>query len=104
MFLRIVSTLVVSLVILGCGFDPLYGSRGEIKVVNEFARLDVAKIKDRIGQQLRNELLYQLHAAGRSPVANYKLVVGLEKSSRSLAVRRSAFATRANLTVKANYK
>ena len=89
---------------MGCGFDPLYGSRGETKVINEFAHLRVAKIKDRIGQQFRNELLHQLHAAGQSAATKYKLVANLEETSSSLAVQKSAFATRANLTVTAKYK
>ena len=92
------------MLISGCGFDPLYGSRGETKVINEFAYLRVAMIKDRIGQQLRNELLHRLHAAGRSLALKYELITTLEEASNSLAVRKSAFATRANLMVTAKYR
>ena len=90
--------------ISGCGFEPLYGSRGETKVINNFAYLRVAKIKDRIGQQLRNELLHQLHSAGRASTTKYELFATLQENSSSLAVRKSAFATRANLTVTAKFK
>ncbi len=103
MLRRITSTLLACIALLGCGFDPLYGQRGEQKVINQFAYLRVAKIKDRVGQQFRNELLHQLHSAGKSKQERYKLVASLEESSSSLAVRKSAFATRANLTVTAKY-
>ena len=104
MLFKVQITLLLCLTMMGCGFDPLYGSRGETKVIHEFAHLRVAKIKDRIGQQFRNELLQQLHAAGQSTATKYELIATLEETSSSLAVQKSAFATRANLTVTAKYK
>ena len=79
------------------------GARKHNPVVNEFAYVHVAPIKDRIGQQLRNELLHQLHASAPQNRAKYKLVSTLRKGTQTLAVRKSAFATRANLTVAATF-
>ena len=89
---------------VGCGFQPLYGDRKHNPVVNEFAYVHVAPIKDRIGQQLRNELLHQLHGSARQNWSKYKLVADLHEGTQALAVRKSAFATRANLTVTATFR
>ena len=70
---------------------------------DEFSYIGVASIKDRIGQQLRNNLLHQLQITERLKEKKYDLIVELEESIQSLAVRKSAFATRANLTVTAKY-
>ena len=87
----------------GCGFQPLLGARKHNSVVNEFAYVHVAPIKDRIGQQLRNELLHQLHVSAPQNRAKYKLVSTLREGTQTLAVRKSAFATRANLTMTARF-
>ena len=87
----------------GCGFQPLLGAHKHNPAVNEFAYVHVAPIKDRIGQQLRNELLHQLHVSAPQNRAKYKLVLTLREGTQTLAVRKSAFATRANLTVTANF-
>ena len=87
----------------GCGFQPLFEARKHNPVVNEFAYVHVAPIKDRIGQQLRNELLHRLPASAKQNRAKYKLVTTLRESMQTLAVRKSAFATRANLTVTATF-
>ena len=87
----------------GCGFQPLLGAYKHSPAINEFAYVHVAPIKDRIGQQLRNELLHQLHASAPRNRAKYKLVSTLREGTQTLAVRKSAFATRANLTVTASF-
>ena len=87
----------------GCGFQPLYGVRKNSPVIDEFAKIHVVPIKDRIGQQLRNELLHQLHASAMQNRAEYKLVTALWEDTQALAVRKSAFATRANLTMTATF-
>lgn len=91
-------------VLAGCGFQPLYGKPGGNGVVREFAYVAVAPIRERTGQQLRSELVQKLRLAGRAPFVKYRLTVRLKESTRSLAVRKSAFATRANLTLRADYR
>ena len=70
---------------------------------DEFTYIGVASIKDRIGQKLRNNLLHQLQLSGRPKEKKYDLIVELEESIQSFAVRKSAIATRSNLTVIAKY-
>lgn len=99
-----IGAVLAVLAVAGCGFEPLYGKRGQNDVITEFAYIDVAPIRDRVGQQLRNALVQRLHAAGRAPAARYRLVTELDESTSSLAVRKSALATRANLQMTARYQ
>ena len=52
---------------------------------------------------LRNDLIHQLRITGGLKKKKYDLIVELEETIQSLAVRKSAFATRANLKVTAKY-
>ena len=103
MLRKSITVVLACWITAGCGFQPLYGARKNNPVVKEFAYVHVAPIKDRIGQQLRNELLHQLHSSNQKSRAKYKLVATLQEATQTLAVRKSAFATRANLTVTANF-
>ena len=60
-------------------------------------------IKDRIGQQLYNNLLVRLNPHGQNPQPRYALTIKLSESKSELAVRKTAFATRANLEVTAGF-
>lgn len=96
--------LVSLIFITACGFQPLYGNRSASDAPAEFSQIQIKPIKDRIGQILHNHLLTSLNPKG--PPANplYSMTVKVSESSTSLGVRKSAFATRANLTVTANFK
>ena len=86
-----------------CGFRPLYKSSG-VSGEAALATVEVAIIKDRIGQQLRNLLTRNLSPRGRSARTDYRLTVSLTESKRKLAIRKDETATRANLTIKAEFK
>ena len=98
-FIFLISAL---LVIQGCGFQPLYGGSSQA-ASPEFTRIKVEPIPERIGQILHNHLLTALNPKGRPLKPVYVLNTKLNESSTSLAVRKSAFATRANLTVSASF-
>lgn len=100
---RTISFLVVLGLLGACGFRPLYGDRTGGGAPYKLAMIKVEAIPDRIGQLLHNHLLTALNPRGRPRRARYILQTRVEESTSSLAVRKSAFATRANLTVNANY-
>ncbi|MAF96176.1 MAG: hypothetical protein CMM60_10530 [Rhodospirillaceae bacterium] len=83
----------------GCGFQPLYGKHLGAYTPEEFAAIKVKPIHDRIGQQLHNHLLSLLNPGGRPKKPRYVLTAKVSESIGSLGVRKSAFATRANLTL-----
>ena len=95
---------VFCLAISACGFQPLYSSKGSENIIADFSDIQIAPIKDRIGQMLSNELKHLLNPL-REPVnPKYRLIAILSESTYSLAVKKTALATRANLTVSSTHK
>jgi LPS-assembly lipoprotein len=96
--------LLFVLLLSGCGFNSLYGSNGSIQSSDQLATIKISQIKDRIGQQVRNELLDLLtpHGAPRKPI--YILSVSLVESKKSFAVQKNAFATRADLRLSGSFQ
>lgn len=99
--------------LLGCGFQPLYGSRaGQLKgpsraagsVTNDMAYVDVAVIADRGGQLVRNRLLDLLHPNGKAERPVFRLTVDLKESREGLAIQQDDSATRYNLRLYAQFR
>jgi len=99
---RVYALLSAMVLLSGCGFRPLYGHSEGGTVSQEFARIDIGSIRDRIGQQFRGRLLYLLQPRGGSGPPAYHLSVSLTETSSSLGVQKTSLATRANLIVTAN--
>ena len=100
---KLTTVMAVLAVLQGCGFRPLYGDPSTGGSSAEFALIKVEPIKDRIGQLLRNHLRTAFNPKPRTQKPRYLLKTRVSQSTASLAVRKSAFATRANLTVAANF-
>lgn len=70
---RVLMVAVASFLALGLqgcgngGFQPLYGSLGGASVTDELASYDIAPIPGRVGQRIRNELVFQ--RTGGAPTA-----------------------------------
>jgi LPS-assembly lipoprotein len=86
-----------------CGFRPLYGE-GTGGSPEALAQVRVAAIADREGQMLRNYLLDGFNPRGIAESAAYELRVMLQESRHDIAFRGDATATRANLTLNADYQ
>lgn len=86
----------------GCGFQPVYGEsrRADAEVL---AAIHVERIEDRIGQKLRTLLRERLSPKGDQVRALYDLRVNLVESKREIAIRKDESATRATLTVYADF-
>lgn len=101
--------MVLTLSISACGFRPLYAPPTEntgiqgVYAFDELKRVVISNIPDREGQYLRNALVRLLHPNGRHGEAQYIFKITLSEGTASLAVQRSAEATRANLTVTGNF-
>ncbi len=98
-----VATLLA--VLAGCGFEPLYGPAGQPQsaVVAALAGVHVAPIPDRIGQQLRNDLLDRLTPGGTPSKPTYTLEIALREDREGLAIRKDETVTRFNLTLRARF-
>lgn len=73
----------------GSGFKPLYGSAatGGAGANERFAALDVAPIPGRVGQRIRNELIFQSTGGGAAPPSEYRLEVAIRESVSSTLVK-----------------
>ena len=88
-----------------CGFQPLYGEKTQGVSTDELLELvAVPPIADRLGQLVRIELTNRLTPTRPAPTPAYRLMVELNESKASLAVRKDSAATRANLIITASYE
>lgn len=98
--------LVCAAVLLaGCGYRPLYGERGadNASVADELTQIRIESIPDRVGQQMYNMLRERLNPYGKPERAKYALSVALSETRENLFLEKDETATRANLTLKANF-
>lgn len=75
----------------GCdgGFRPLYGSNGlgGAAVSEKMAQVETAPIPGRVGQRIRNELIFQATGGGNAPPPAYRLEVAIRESTTSTLIR-----------------
>jgi LPS-assembly lipoprotein len=99
---RLLAVLAISLPLAGC-FKPMYGSLdGAPPVIDELARVNVAPIEERVGQQVRNELVYAF-SAGEAADAPYKLVVTLKHHIEDSVIQPTGEAVTKNYELRANF-
>lgn len=102
--------MLVALV-TGCGFRPLYASgaaagdeaAAQPAASEALAATAVTPIADRVGQLLRNELVFLFSAWGEPVAPRYSLGVVLTETVSTIAVQITGLGTRANLRLKAAY-
>jgi LPS-assembly lipoprotein len=75
----------------GCGdasFRPLYGSAalGGAAAQEKLAKVDVAPIPGRVGQRIRNELIFQTTGGGAPETPQYRLDIAIRESVVSTLV------------------
>jgi len=97
-------SMAVVVLLSACGFTPLYKQNQTINVPEDFRQIEIARIPDKIGLDLENKLIEKLQSQGQKKPFRYRLQVALSEEKSSLAVKKSAFATRANLTIRAHYQ
>lgn len=68
----------------GCGFQPLYGSGSTTasgaRLSAAMASVDIQPIPGRVGQKVRNELIFENTGGGYAPETKYKLRIVLRQS------------------------
>lgn len=90
----------------GSGFKPLYGTSaiGGASVSEKLAAVDIAPIPGRVGQQLRNEFIYQSTGGGTPLPPEYRLEVAVRESVTSTLVRIDGEARGQIYNLDANFK
>jgi LPS-assembly lipoprotein len=95
--------LALCFVLVGCGYQPLYGDRANAVTSEDLALVYIAPVSDRSGQQLRNFLLEELNANGQPSRPIYTLTIGLSVVSTGVSLSRDNTTSRTSITATAKY-
>ncbi len=89
---RVLAAALLGLTLTACGdagFRPMYGSSsiGGLAANEKLAQVDIATIPGRVGQQLRNEFIYQSTGGGAAAQPVYRLDIVIRESVSSTLVQ-----------------
>ena len=89
--------------LIGCGFRPLHIGSTNSATETLFLETEIAPIENRTGQLLRNNLVRHLYRGRAKKEPRYRLVTKLSENKLLFAVKKNAFATRANLALTSDF-
>ncbi len=110
------AAIILSLSLAGCGFQPLNSSNtspaaggsgaeaSATSTLSELSAIRIAPLSDRPGQEMHNLLRDRLNPSGQPFAPKYQLELRLTESIRELAFESDETATRADLSIIANYR
>lgn len=84
----------------------MYGSltSGEASVDKRLAQIDVSSIPGRVGQQLRNEIIYETTGGGDAAKPVYRLEIAIRESVTATLVQQSGDARGQVFNLDASFK
>jgi len=71
--------------------------------VKEFAAIEIPVLADRLGQQLRNKLIDELHSSGAAGESRYRLTVAVKEVDLNLGLQSNATAPRGQVRITAQF-
>jgi LPS-assembly lipoprotein len=96
---------VLAFALSGCGFRPLYGNGGlNAGVGPTLENVYVEPIPERVGYELRNELLDLFNGTGQSNNAAYRLKLSVNETEEAVILQTNTAITRYNYTLSAHYE
>jgi LPS-assembly lipoprotein len=95
---------IAGVILSGCGFHPLYGTTSATGIAGMLTEVYVEPIPDRVGYQLRNDLLDLFNGTGRADNAAYRLKLSLNEEEQAVALQTNTNITRYNYTLRAHYE
>jgi len=101
-FRFLISAIALALSLNACGFHPLYGTIGGGPGIN-MSSIYVSPIPERVGYELRNDLLDLFDSMGQSEGAAYRLEIVLKNEKVALGFLNNAEITRYNYYLTARY-
>ncbi len=109
----ILAPLLLTLLVAGCGYTPLYApaeagfgqpSAARPGVQQALAQIEVGQIADRSGQRLRRLLVDRLQPRGPVSPTAYRLSVGLREETLDLGVDKDDSIRRAQMVLRARLR
>src|SRR5262245_17145246 len=96
-------TALFAVLLQGCGFTPLYADNNNLGVSTTLSTIYVEPIPDRVGYELRNDLLDRLAASNSAQSARYRLRLNLTELDEPVVFQPNTSITRYNYTLRAHY-
>jgi LPS-assembly lipoprotein len=89
----------------GCGFHPLYGPTASGADLSDVMKtITISPINTRVGQKLRNELIFKTTGGGEAEAPQYRLDIVLRESVRNTLVTRAGDPTGQILDLYAEFR
>lgn len=100
-----VAWLLAAVILGGCGFEPLYAERDRPgpAVSQELAAIDVARIDDPLGVELRNLILSNIASSAIDVPTRYQLAIQLSRDKIPLITEPDSQISRFDFVLTANY-
>ncbi len=97
---------IAATALAACTVQPLYApTAGTTSVVSSLGDITVDPVSGRLGQELRNQLIFQLNGGkGQPDNARYHMGLSATSSSQALGVSPTAAAPAYSITVTATYE
>lgn len=108
--LGVLALIATAPIVSGCadgsGFRPLYGDSalGGAGASEKLAQVEVAPIPGRVGQQIRNEVIFQTTGGGQALPPEYRLEVAIRESITSTLVKTSGDASGSVYNIDADFR
>lgn len=101
-----VAVLGLAVLLAACNVRPMYGSLSTgARLSDTLSTIAVDPIPERLGQQVRNEIVYAMSGAVEPVSPRYRLTVTVVRSSSSVGIHQiSGTPTAEVLTVSADYR
>jgi LPS-assembly lipoprotein len=95
-----------ALALAGCGFQPLYGGStvGGARLPELMKTVDVTPIPGRVGQKVRNELIFENTGGGYAAPTKYRLDIAVRESVTDQLVQITGDATSQVFELQATFK
>ncbi|MEM9591370.1 MAG: hypothetical protein AAF967_08535 [Pseudomonadota bacterium] len=107
-FVALAVAALAGLLLAGCGFQPLYGTNSTTasgaRLTEAMAAVDVQPIPGRVGQKVRNELIFANTGGGRAAPPRYKLSIALKERDIQQLVQVTGNAQGQVYQLQATYK
>jgi len=82
--------IMITPLLAGCGFQPLYGTTPSGVQLDDVMRtVSVAPIPGRVGQRVRNELIFGTTGGGYAGAEQFRLEIAIRESVKDVFVARS---------------
>ena len=96
--------LGLGLTLAGCGFKPLYGtSTVDTTVAADLSSVNIQPAGNRIGQQIRNNLITTMQTRTSGGPKLYRLELNPTESEADIFVQEDSDVNRRNYTLRVNY-